>query len=56
MERTSCVWLKDETQKGFAVSGTLAREDAPLYNNYVECGDEKGSFHALKGWLEIFER
>jgi hypothetical protein len=56
MERASCVWLKDEAQKGFAVSGILAREDTPLYNNYTECGDEKGSCHVLKGWFEIFER
>jgi hypothetical protein len=56
MERTSRVCLKDEAQKGFAVTGTQASEDAPLYNNYAECGDEKGSFHALKGWFDVFER
>jgi hypothetical protein len=56
MEKTSCVWLKDEAQKEFVVSGILAREDAPLYNNYAECGYEKGSFHVLKEWFDIFER
>jgi hypothetical protein len=55
MERTSCVWLKDEAQKVFAVSGILVREYAALYN-CAECGDEKGSFHAFGGWFEHFER
>jgi hypothetical protein len=52
MERTSCVLLKDEAQKGFAVSATSVRKGAPLYN-YAECGDKKYSFHALIGLFEI---